>query len=123
MHSKLCRFKSAEKEYFSLRNGLEITFFECNYQTKELAEVHRYTLPYPTANYNYYDHKAQFVYFTKENPDTLFEDMAVHDMAENRLMAATNSHMGKVTAIVHFTPSILVTTSMEAELKIWRCEG
>lgn len=43
--SKLSKFRSGNKDYFALRNGNIINFFEFNFETKALNDVFSWPLP------------------------------------------------------------------------------
>lgn len=54
---RLTKFKSGNKDFFAMRNGIDINFFEFNFETKTLGDVFKYQLPDPNGKYNFYDHK------------------------------------------------------------------
>ncbi len=71
-----------------------------------------WTLPDPNGKYNFYDQKNAFIYYTRENPDTSYDDLGCYDVLQYKNYIVLNAHMGKVTGIAHFSPNILISTSM-----------
>ncbi|TXI87294.1 MAG: hypothetical protein E6Q36_07755 [Chryseobacterium sp.] len=110
--TKLTKFKHGEKDVFVLRNGTDVNFFDFNCETKILGELHKYSLPDPNAKYNFYDHKNEFIYYSRENPDTLYEDFGFYNLQQQKNYFVANSHQGKITGIAHFNENVLVTSSM-----------
>jgi hypothetical protein len=62
-----------------LRNGNDIKFFDFNCETK-VSLKDNYSLPDPNSKYNFYDQKNLFIYYSRENPDTLYEDMGFYNL-------------------------------------------
>jgi hypothetical protein len=78
--TKLSKFNSGGKDFFALRNGNDVNFFDFNCETKVLGDVFKYSLPDPNSKYNFYDHKNEYIYYSRENPDTLYEDMGFYNL-------------------------------------------
>jgi hypothetical protein len=121
--TKLSSFKSGNKDFFAMRNGLDINFFEFSFETKLLTDVFKYTLPDPNGRYNFYDHKNEFIYYSKDNSDTHYEDIGVYNLQLLKHYYVMNSHNGKVTGMAHFDNNVIFTTTMGGELKVWVTEG
>lgn len=56
--SRLTSFQSGGKQFFAMRNGPVVNFFQFSFETKGLTEVFKYDLPDPAGKYNFYDHKV-----------------------------------------------------------------
>lgn len=102
-----------------MRNGVDVNFFDFNFETKILGDVFKYSLPDPNGKYNFYDHKNEFIYYSKENEELHYEDMGVYDLQKLKNYFVANSHQGKITGIAHFKDNVLVSSSMNGELKVW----
>jgi hypothetical protein len=124
-NSKLSKFRSGNKDYFVLRNGNVINFFEFNFETKALSDVFNWPLPDLPANlkYNYYDHKGEYIYYSYPNPQTLIEDMGIFHIPTQKAIHIANSHSGRITGMAHFNDNVLLTTSVAGELKVWLKDG
>ena len=73
--------------------------------------------------YNYYDHKGEYVYYSFPNPQTLIEDMGIFHIPTQKTIHVSNSHSGRITGMAHFNETVLLTTSIAGELKVWIREG
>jgi hypothetical protein len=125
LQSKLTKFRSGGKDYFALRNGNLINFFDFNFETKALSDVFTWNLPeLPQGlKYNYYDHKGDYLYYSFPNPQTMLEDMAMFHIPTQKIIQVAHSHSGRLTGMLHFNDSVLLTTSMAGELKVWVRDG
>lgn len=121
--TKLTKFKSGEKDFFAMRNGNDINFFDFSCETKQLGNVFQYTLPDPNGKYNFYDHKNEYIYYSKDNPDTVYEDMGIYNLQTQKTYYVANSHQGKITGIAQFDSNVFLSTSMNGELKVWVVQG
>lgn len=125
LQSKLTKFRSGGKDYFALRNGNQVHFFDFNFETKALNDVFTWSLPELPAplKYNFYDHRGDYLYYSFPNPQSMLEDMAVFHIPTQKVLHVQNSHSGRITGMVHFNDSILLTTSVAGELKVWQQTG
>ena len=73
--SKLTKFTSGGRDYFGMRNGMDINFFDFNCETKQLSDVYKFTFPDPNSKYTFYDQKSHYIYYARENPDTFYQDI------------------------------------------------
>ena len=121
--TKLTKYKSGDKNCFALRNGNDVDFFDFNCETKVLGSLLKYSLPDPNGKYNFYDHKNEFIYYSKDNPDTFCEDMGMYNLQLGKNYYVSNSHQGKITGMAHFDQNVIITTTMNGEIKVWVVEG
>lgn len=56
--SRLTSFSSGGKQFFAMRNGAVVNFFQFDFETKGLLDVFKYDFPDPAGKYNFYDHKV-----------------------------------------------------------------
>lgn len=56
--SRLTSFQSGGKQFFAMRNGGVVNFFQFDFETKGLQDVFNYELPDPAGKYNFYDQKV-----------------------------------------------------------------
>lgn len=106
-----------------MRNGPVVNFFQFSFETKGVTEVFKYDLPDPAGKYNFYDHKGQHIYFSKQNNDTMYEDIGVYNLETLKLNYLQNCHQGKVTGLAHLQENVLLSSSMDGELKVWLQEA
>lgn len=102
--SKLTKFKSGNKDFFALRAGNTITFFDFNIETKGLNHVFTWNLP-ELANsmkYNFYDHKGEYIYYSFPNAQMLLEDIGIFHISTQTTILIENSNTTRVTGIAHF---------------------
>lgn len=67
--------------------------------------------------------KAQNIYFSKENTQTLYEDIGVYNLETLKLNYLTNCHQNKVTGLTHLQDNVLLSSALDGELKLWLLEG
>jgi hypothetical protein len=108
-----------------MRNGNAINFFDFNFETKLLTDVYTWPLPeLPQGlKYNFYDHKGDYIYYSYPNPQTMLEDMAIFHIPTQKVTNVAHSHSGRITGMLHFNDTVMLTTSMAGELKVWMRDG
>lgn len=111
-----------------MRNGIDIDFFDFNWENKQqnkdpFSSVYKWNLPNPNVKYNFYDHKNQFIYYSGENADKMYQDIGFYDMQTFKNYFVPNAHQGTVTGMAHFMDNIVITSSIAGELKVWNVEG
>jgi hypothetical protein len=72
------------KNFFSLRLGSEVIFFEYDFESSQLKEVGTWKMPDPNVNYYYFSHKNQFIYYGFENAKTSYGDIGVYDITTQK---------------------------------------
>lgn len=121
--SKLTKFQTGGQDFFSLRMGEDITFFSYNAETKAFAEIYKWKLPVENGKYVFYDQKGDYVYYSIQNATTTYMDIGCFQLSTLKNAYIPNAHNGRVTGIVHFNDTIMLSTSMDGELKVWMKEG
>ena len=121
--SKLTKFRNGDKDYFGMRNNADVSFFEFNWDTKNLVDMYSWKLPNPEVKYTFYDHKNQFIYYGRDNPQGMYQDIGFFNLEAQKNYIAPSAHQGSVTGLAHFSPEILLSTSMTGELKVWAVNG
>lgn len=53
----------------------------------------------------------------------MLEDMAVLHVPTQKLIHVPNSHSGRLTGMLHFNETVVLTTSLAGELKVWVRDG
>ena len=94
-----------------MRNNNEINFFDFNVETKQFGDVYSYSLPDPNGKYSFYDQKNEYVYFAKENTEMLYQDIGFYSMKTQKTYYLPNAHQGKVTGLIHFSDTVLLSCS------------
>lgn len=61
--SKLTKFGSGGKDYFAIRNNMDVNIFDINIETKAFNDVYTWKLPDPNGKFTFYDQKDNFIYF------------------------------------------------------------
>lgn len=121
--SKLTKYHNGNKDFYGMRNNSDINFFEFNLETKQLTDMYKWQLPDPESKYTFYDHKNEYIYFGRDNLQGMYQDIGFYNLQAQKLYMAQSAHQGKVTGLAHFSPDILLSTSMTGELKVWAVTG
>ena len=114
---KLTKFRNGDKDYFGMRNGTDIDFFDFNWENKQqnkdvFGSVYKWNLPNPNVKYNFYDNKGQYIYYSGENADKLYQDIGFFNISTLKNYFVANAHQGTVTGMAHFMETILITSSI-----------
>jgi hypothetical protein len=83
-----------------------------------MCDIYKWSFP-TQGNYHFYDQKGDKVYYSMENPQTSYEDIGCYSLTELKHYHIANSHRGRVTGIAHFNDTIMLSTSIDGELKVW----
>jgi hypothetical protein len=102
-----------------------VHFFDFNFETKALNDVFTWSLPElpPNCKYNFYDQRGDYIYYSFPNAQSMLEDMAVMHIPTQKVLHVQNSHSGRITGMVHFNDTIMLTSSTAGELKVWQQTG
>ena len=101
---KLTKFRNGEKDYFGMRNNADINFFEFSLEKKQLIPMYNWQLPNPETKYTFYDHKNEFIYYGRDNPQGMYQDIGFYNLQAQKNYIALSAHQGKVTGLAHFSP-------------------
>jgi hypothetical protein len=121
--SKLTRFSSGGKEYFGMRNNLDVNFFEFNMQSRQLTDVFQWALPDPNGKFTYYDQKDDCIFYARQNPDLPYQDLGYYNLTTLKQAAVQGAHSDKITGVARLQENVFLSSSMNGELKVWFEEG
>jgi len=122
--SKLTKFRNGAKDFYGMRNNNDVNFFEYNLETQALTDMYNWRLPdAETAKYSYYDHKGEFIYYGRDNLQGMYQDIGFYNLQAQKNYMALSAHQGKITGMAHFSPEVVLSTSMAGELKVWAITG
>jgi len=51
------------------------------------------------------------------------QDLGFFSLNTQKNYVVTNAHRGKITGVAHFNENIILSTSMDGELKVWTVSG
>lgn len=111
--SKLTKFNSGGKDYYVMRNNIDVDVFEFMIDTKSFQSVYKWQLPDQNGKFTFYDHKDENFYYARENPDMHLQDLGFFNLKSQKNCFVMNAHRGKVTGVAHFNENALLSTSMD----------
>lgn len=115
--SKLVAQVRQDKLVYTIRGKDSIFLFKFAPDVNKLELEHEF--PVSRNNDNFFDNKGSIFLCSFPNELTTFEDFYVYDMQNNETRFIQNTHQTKITGIVHLDESLLLTSSLDGQLKAW----
>ena len=78
--------------------------------------------PKPELNYYYYTQKQNFIYFATENPKTSLHEIFIYDILTGVIITINEAHQAHVTEVIHFSNDIVLSSSKDGTIKVWKIE-
>lgn len=104
--------------------GNDISFYEYNPENSQLNDMNiSWKLPESQCPYHYYENNENYLYFAYENSTTHFVDLGFYDILNQKVQVVENAHQKNVTGIIHFNSSLMLSSSIDGTIKVWKNEG
>ena len=82
--SKLTKFNSGGKDYYVMRNNIDVDVFEFMLDTKSFNSVFKWQFPDQNGKFTFYDHKDENFYYARENPQFHLQDLGFFSLKSQK---------------------------------------